>query len=466
MVTAQPRRRVPVRADRRQPREQRPERQHQRLLRLPAQPAARRRGHLRPAVVRRRPAGRPARPVRHDLPGAAVPRRRPGPTRPGRRATTGPPRPSTAPGPTTSPGSSSAHTSPASRSASVHLRDRRRPAPTAAQQARRPRPARPRAPLPAHPPARRRATGCATVPAGSFDADCVADSDGDDERRAPARSSRPSGRAAQEQRTVNTADTEAGYFATASASNQNPAYGFLDVEATADDLTARFVPVDGGTFTDSFVIHRGDAAAERPADRGVHLDDQRPHGDLRRARVQRPRGPARLATRGTSATARPRQRRPAVAHLRRRRATYQVTLTVTDGAGATGPVTQPVTVTDPPPGPVDFVVDDFGRTVANGLGTADTGGAWSITGTAANFAVNNGSGAITSPSRRADPLGLARCHHPDGHRPAAHPVAGQGADRQRRLPRRRRAPGEHQQRVPRPHGHGEHRSDHRPADAR
>jgi hypothetical protein len=75
-----------------------------------------------------------------------------------------------------------------------------------------------------------------------------------------------------------------------------------------------------------------------------------------------------------------------------------VTLTVTDANGATGTVQQAVTVTDPPPGPVDFVVDNFGRTVSNGLGTADVGGAWSINGSAANFSVSGGAGAIASPS--------------------------------------------------------------------
>ena len=48
------RRGLPVRAGLGQPREQRPERQHQRLLGLPAQPAARAARHLRPAVLRRR----------------------------------------------------------------------------------------------------------------------------------------------------------------------------------------------------------------------------------------------------------------------------------------------------------------------------------------------------------------------------------------------------------------------------
>ena len=74
-VTSTGRWRLPLRAARRQPREQRHERQHQRLLRVPAQPAARPRRHLRTAVLRRRAAGRPARALRDDLAGNHLPRR-------------------------------------------------------------------------------------------------------------------------------------------------------------------------------------------------------------------------------------------------------------------------------------------------------------------------------------------------------------------------------------------------------
>jgi hypothetical protein len=70
-------------------------------------------------------------------------------------------------------------------------------------------------------------------------------------------------------------------------------------------------------------------------------------------------------------------------------------LTVTDDDGATDSVTKSVTVAAAPAGPI--AADAFGRTVAGGWGTADTGGAWTKSGTT-TFAVNNGVGQITATS--------------------------------------------------------------------
>lgn len=67
--------------------------------------------------------------------------------------------------------------------------------------------------------------------------------------------------------------------------------------------------------------------------------------------------------------------------------TYPVTLTVTDGAGATGTRTRQVTVS------AEVARDSFTRTVSDGFGTADLGGAWTPTGS--SLSVSDGTGRIT-----------------------------------------------------------------------
>jgi PKD repeat protein len=72
---------------------------------------------------------------------------------------------------------------------------------------------------------------------------------------------------------------------------------------------------------------------------------------------------------------------------------YPVTLTVTDDAGATGTASRVVSLG----AAVPFVVDNINRTVTNGFGSADVGGAWSTVGTASAFAVASGAGKLTLP---------------------------------------------------------------------
>jgi len=74
--------------------------------------------------------------------------------------------------------------------------------------------------------------------------------------------------------------------------------------------------------------------------------------------------------------------------------TYPVKLTVTDNRGGTAEITKSVKVTAPTPA---LALDDFDRIVANGWGTSTKGGAWTAAGTASNFAVSGGVGAITVP---------------------------------------------------------------------
>ncbi|RKR72934.1 beta strand repeat-containing protein [Frondihabitans australicus] len=74
--------------------------------------------------------------------------------------------------------------------------------------------------------------------------------------------------------------------------------------------------------------------------------------------------------------------------------TYTVSLTVTDNGGATNTATQSVTVTAP--AAQAFDLDSFSRTVSNGWGTADVGGAWTPTGSASVLSVANGAGVIAT----------------------------------------------------------------------
>jgi large repetitive protein len=70
---------------------------------------------------------------------------------------------------------------------------------------------------------------------------------------------------------------------------------------------------------------------------------------------------------------------------------YTVTLTVTDDKGATGTSSTLVTVA----ANAYLAADDFGRSVANGWGGADTGGAWSIGGLASRWSVSAGLGRLS-----------------------------------------------------------------------
>ncbi|MBG6214541.1 MULTISPECIES: PKD domain-containing protein [unclassified Cryobacterium] len=72
---------------------------------------------------------------------------------------------------------------------------------------------------------------------------------------------------------------------------------------------------------------------------------------------------------------------------------YNVILTVTDNSTATAQTTQTVVVPNVDPN-IPLATDAFTRTVATGLGTADTGGAWTTTGMASNYSVSGGVGRL------------------------------------------------------------------------
>ncbi|RPF20693.1 LamG-like jellyroll fold domain-containing protein [Myceligenerans xiligouense] len=86
---------------------------------------------------------------------------------------------------------------------------------------------------------------------------------------------------------------------------------------------------------------------------------------------------------------------PAAEHTYAEAGTYEVTVTVTDDDGAQDTYTQDVTATDPPPPDPALARDTFTRTVTGGWGAAETGGAWTLGGSASRFAVDGSAGTLS-----------------------------------------------------------------------
>ncbi|MBO9625100.1 MAG: PKD domain-containing protein [Microbacterium sp.] len=75
--------------------------------------------------------------------------------------------------------------------------------------------------------------------------------------------------------------------------------------------------------------------------------------------------------------------------------TYTVTLTVTDDRGATGTATREVVIAGQAPSDDAVAKDVFARTASSGWGSADVGGAWTVSGGGASAAsVSGGVGAL------------------------------------------------------------------------
>ncbi len=76
--------------------------------------------------------------------------------------------------------------------------------------------------------------------------------------------------------------------------------------------------------------------------------------------------------------------------------TYTIILTVTDNGGATGTTSKQVTITSGGFVPLVLARDAFERTVANGFGTAEVGGAWTTWGSSGtSLSVSGGKGNVT-----------------------------------------------------------------------
>ncbi len=231
---------------------------------------------------------------------------------------------------------------------------------------------------------------CTAVVPGVVDADCIVDSDADLVKGAGT-TFVTVGTGGVDQRPVYPADTEAPYFAAASGLD-TATWGPLDVQVTATTLSATFQRASGGTFTDTFTIGPAGPGQNLPPtasfaasctllDCGVDASGST-DADGTVATYAWDFGDG--AT-GTGLTA---------SHHYATAGTYTVTLTVADDDGALGSTTRTVSPTSPP-GTLPFAADTFSRTTTNGLGTAETGGAWRTTGSTANYAVSDGTGRIT-----------------------------------------------------------------------
>lgn len=153
-------------------------------------------------------------------------------------------------------------------------------------------------------------------------------------------------------RDINPSDVEAGYFAAWSGANSQPAFGLLDLQLNETQLTANFVNVSGGGFTDSFTI----------------TDGLPPETT-------------------TTTTAAPTTTVPGTT------TTIPTTTTTTTTAPAT------TTTTTLPPVASSFAADGFTRSIAAGWGAADVGGPWSSS-SASVFSVAGDAGRIALPKGR------------------------------------------------------------------
>jgi len=233
---------------------------------------------------------------------------------------------------------------------------------------------------------------CPTIPSGTFDADCVADSDSTFTAQQGTVFATV-GTGGTPLRDVNPADSEAGYFATYSGLNSNPTYGLLDLRFTDTQIIAGFVPTSGGNFTDAFTITTGGPPVNMAPISSFTTQVQDLTVTVNGSGSSDPDGTISSYSwdfgDGTGATgATPATRAYAAA------GTYQITLTVTDNQGSTSSSTRPVTVIDP--SPITTLAQDlFTRSVASGWGSAPTGGAWTVSTPTAST-VNGASGVITS----------------------------------------------------------------------
>lgn len=236
------------------------------------------------------------------------------------------------------------------------------------------------------------AARCAGLQPGSYNSSCVRDGDNSLVKGAGSVFT-TIGTGGVSLRDVNTSDPEKPYFAAYSGRNFSPSFGLLDMKFTATTLDARFVPTSG-VFTDAFRI--ASAGTNVPPTAAFTSSCSNLRCSFNASASKDPDGTiASYAWNfgdGTSGTG------PSPSRTYAAPGSYNVTLTVTDNGGAKGTTTRTVTTTA---GTTPLARDTFSRTVSNGLGTADTGGPWTVTGTTGNYSVAGGAGRLRLPTAGA-----------------------------------------------------------------
>lgn len=243
--------------------------------------------------------------------------------------------------------------------------------------------------------------GCSALVPGSYNSACVADSDSSLAKGAGTVFATV-GTGGVELRDVMVSDPEARYFVASSGSNADPTWGNLDVRATDSELTARFLPAAGGSFSDAFTISPAPAsnsppvAAFTPSCSGLGCAFDGSASSDSDGTITAHAWEFGDGSTATGVTA---------SHEYAAPGSYVVTLTVTDDDGATASATSTVSVTGPGDSGV-LARDAFERRVINGFGTADVGGPWTTTGSGTSYAVDVGTGQL----RLASPGGTLNAY--------------------------------------------------------
>lgn len=255
---------------------------------------------------------------------------------------------------------------------------------------------------------------CPSLALGTSNESCVADSD-DDLVRGAGTVFATVGTGGTPLRDVHTADPELGYFAAWSGANISPSYGFLDVVADTDTLSVHFVPATG-SFVDSFTVRKSTTPPPTettpPPTETTPPPNQAPVAVLVAPTCQ-----ALTCLFDGSASSDPdgsivnyawdfgdgsTANGPTPSHTYGAGGDYTVRLTVIDDRGGTGSTSRQVSVTAP--SGTAIVADDFSRTVAGGLGIADLGGPWSISGASSDAFVASGAGNLVMRTPSGGPL--------------------------------------------------------------